>query len=510
MWEILNARKILVGSPVCQSPAILEQFLTSLKGLSATGMQLDYIFVDDNKEELSSRQLAQFERTGSTVTLLAGNNRSSYVCDAESHHWDDSLMLRVANYKNTIIQYAIDNNYDGLFFADSDLLVHPDLILHLQRQNKEVISEIFWTSWHEGQPLEPNVWLFDEYDLVPKQLGESLSVETEQLRQRNFLEGLKVPGVYTVGGLGACTLIQRSALCKGVNFAPISNLTIHGEDRFFCIRAAVLGIELFVDTHYPAYHIYRPVDLAGAAPYMQACKTARLGGRVTLSMVVRNEEGRYLRAMLESLVGHIDGAVIIDDASDDATVAICREVLADIPLQLVENKTSMFSNEVSLRKLQWEETVKTEPDWILSLDADELIEPAFWPRAQALLCSDTVEQYGFRLHDMWSATQYREDAFWNAHKQSRPFLLRYRKDYPYSWKQTPQHCGRFPQNCDSFPMADTGYRIAHLGWATPQDRKAKFDRYQQLDPGAVYGDRGQYNSILNDAPHLIDWQADEY
>ena len=29
-----------------------------------------------------------------------------------------------------------------------------------------------------------------------------------------------------------------------------------GEDRHFCIRAAALGLSLYVDTHYPAYHIY--------------------------------------------------------------------------------------------------------------------------------------------------------------------------------------------------------------------------------------------------------------
>lgn len=506
----MNPRKVLVGSPVCQPPAILVQFLASLKALSHTGMQMDYIFVDDNKDDASSRLLAQFQRAESSVILLPGINRSSYVCDEESHHWDDSLMLRVANYKNTIIQYAIDNGYDALFFIDSDLLLHPDLILHLQRQKKEVVSEIFWTSWHVGQPLEPNVWLFDEYDLVPKTLGEELDEEAQKTRQAQFLEKLKAPGLYEVGGLGACTLLQRSALLKGVNFAPIPNLTIHGEDRFFCIRAAVLGVGLFVDTRYPAYHIYRPADLEGADDYMRRCECTPLGGRVTLSMVVRNEEGRYLRRVLESLAGHIDEAVIIDDASTDQTIAICEEILTGIPLHLIKNETSMFGDEISLRKLQWEETVKTNPDWILNLDADELLEAAFWENAQTILCDANLERCAFRLYDMWNATQYREDVFWSAHKTSRTFLLCYRPDYLYQWKQTPQHCGRFPANCDVFPKAEAEYRIAHFGWATEKDRAEKYNRYQRLDPGAVYGSRGQYDSILDDNATLVDWQSNEH
>ena len=72
-----------------------------------------------------------------------------------------------------------------------------------------------------------------------------------------------------MGGLGACTLIARAALLKGVRFKQIENLRIlKGEDRFFCVRAAALGLELFVDTHYPAYHIYRESDLEGVPEYI--------------------------------------------------------------------------------------------------------------------------------------------------------------------------------------------------------------------------------------------------
>lgn len=502
----MDSHKILVGSPVCQKPAILEAFLCSLKNLNRNGITMDYIFVNDNTEAASRRQLTSFARAGSTVTVLPGKECSTYVCDSESHHWDDSLMLRVANYKNTIIQYAIDHNYDALFFVDSDLVLHPDLVLHLKRQQREIVSEIFWSQWHAGLELEPNVWLFDEYDLVPKELGEKLSAAEMQQRKAGFLEMLRQPGIYEVGGLGACTLLARSALLKGVNFAPIQNLTIHGEDRFFCIRAAVLGISLFVDTRYPAYHIYREPDLAGVAEYVSGCKANRLGGRITLSMIVKNEEGRYLSRILKSLIGHIDEAVLIDDASTDRTVEICEQILKDIPLHLVRNKKSMFANEISLRKMQWDETVKTNPDWILNLDSDELPEESFWENAQTMIENPNLERCCFRLYDMWNETQYREDSFWSAHKSVRTFLLRYRADFAYQWNETPQHCGRFPSNCDSFPKADDEYRIQHFGWATKEDRVKKSKRYQQLDPQAIYGIREQYESILDDAPTLIDWR----
>lgn len=513
----MNKKRVLVGSPVYQKPEILDAFLMSLKKLNEVTISIDYMFIDDNINEKSSQLLAEFSREKSSVIIVQGNMYGEYVCNDESHHWDDSLMLKVANYKNHIINYAIENNYDYLFFVDSDLVLHPNLIEHLKTANKDIISEIFWSQWHKNRPLEPNVWLFDEYDLVPKKLGEKLSEKEMYVRQERFLNQLKTPGIYEVGGLGACTLIKTAALIKGVSFKPIKNLTIHGEDRFFCIRAAVLDIELFVDTHYPAYHIYRMEDLKGVHDYIKKCdadfefvrKYKEYGNKITLSMIVKNEEGRYLYKVLNSLIGHIDEAVIIDDGSCDNTINICREILKSIPLHIIQNEKSMFSSEAELRKKQWNETIKTNPDWILNLDADEILEDRFWDEAQELINDPNCDLYCFRLYDMWSETHYREDEYWNAHSIFRPFLMRYQPNFNYIWKETPQHCGRFPINIFSFPKITSEFRVKHLGWISKEDRIEKYKRYQLLDPDAIYGVKEQYESILDTNPNLIRWDVDK-
>lgn len=486
-------------------------FLRSLGRLTRENITIDYIFVDDNTSESSSRQLAKFRRAGSVVTVIPCGEQSAYACDDASHHWNDALMLKVAQFKNTIIEYAIKNKYDYLFLADSDLVLHPELVEHLRLREVDIVSELFWSTWHKGLPPEPNVWLFDEYDLVPKQPGEQLDEAETTARRDSFLSQLRTPGIYEVGGLGACTLITRSALLRGVSFAPISNLTIHGEDRFFCIRAAVLGLGLHVDTVCPAYHIYRTADLKGVSDYVAACAAAPLllhpaPGRITLSMVVRNETGRYLERVLKSLSGQIDAAVILDDASTDGTAELCRALLPGIPVHIIQNETSMFGDEVSLRKKQWEETIKTKPDWILNLDADEVIEDRFWSHAGKIINDPRSDVCCFRLYDMWSDTQYRDDKLWNAHSRSWPLLLRYKPDFAYRWRETPQHCGRFPCNIGSLPRGIPEFRVMHLGWSTPGDRAAKYRRYQLLDPEGVYGVKAQYESILDDAPNLALWK----
>ena len=508
----LDKKRVLVGSPVHQKPTILKPFLDSLKSLVQETVSIDFMFVDDNNNDESSELLKLFQNENNTI-ILEGEKQGDYICDDNTHRWTDSLALKVAEFKNRIINHAIKENYDYLFLIDSDIVIHPYLIEHLKSSEKKIISEIFWTQWHTGEDYYPNVWMVDQYGLAPRQYGETLSVEETISRTIQFLNQLKIPGVYEVGGLGACTLIEKEALVSGVNFNPIKNLTMPGEDRFFCIRAVVLGFGLFVDTNYPAYHIYRDQYLNGVSDYVKNCKLPKRfmrqyksqNNKLTLSMVVKNESERYLRDVLSKLSGVIDEAVIVDDASTDNTIELCREMLPNIPLHIIRNEQSMFNNEIELRKKQWDETIKTKPDWILNLDADEIFEDSFYDNVKNLINQKDYDVFLFRLYDMWDKNHYRQDEYWNAHNSYRAFLLRYQSDFEYEWRETPQHCGRLPVNILLLPKCTSEFRLKHYGWASSEDRKAKYKRYKALDPDALCGIKNQYESILDENPNLIEW-----
>jgi glycosyltransferase involved in cell wall biosynthesis len=227
--------------------------------------------------------------------------------------------------------------------------------------------------------------------------------------------------------------------------------------------------------------------------------------KLTLSMIVKNEADRYLPQALTQHCSYIDEAVIIDDGSTDDTVAVCQEILDGIPLHLVQNQTSQFANEITLRKQQWEETLRTKPEWILNLDADEMFEDRFADQLEDILQQTTYEAIYFRLYDMWNETHYRDDAYWQAHKFYRPFMIKYRSDMDYTWQETAQHCGRFPLTIHHFSYFCHPAKIKHLGWASSEDRNIKYLRYKELDPEAQYGWKEQYDSILDDDPHLIPW-----
>ncbi|WP_025717657.1 bifunctional glycosyltransferase/class I SAM-dependent methyltransferase [Paenibacillus sp. 1-18] len=579
--------RILIGSPIHQKPETLILFLQALERLDAPDVLPDYLFVDDNDNPISSQWLVDFANRlpGRVLPLLKGLQQVENRSDELTHYWPPALVWKVAGFKNRLIDYALQHHYDALFLVDSDLVLHSRTLCRLVETEKDIVSEIFWTRWQPNGTLLPQVWLSDEYNLFQREEGEVLSAEEQAHRELHFIHQLHVPGLYEVGGLGACTLIRRRALEAGVHFGKIKNVSFWGEDRHFCIRAAAYGFPLFVDTYYPAMHLYREADRIKAEqllstlnyftssastdhPYYLnhaehpdtpdyslsynrstpssapkfseppvipdhlresavfakytadsfAVPQAFSGPRqselhtpaaskpkLTLSMTVYNEADCKLADVLRSHREYIDEAVIIDDGSHDGSGELCRELLKGIPLRLVRNETASFTNEVELRKQQWRETVASSPEWILNMDADEMFESRFAQGVHSLLAGTKADTICFRLYDMWSSTHYRDDDYWQAHRYYRPFLIRYKEEFSYKWKEQALHCGRFPDNVLDLPSEISNYRIQHWGWYTPAIRAAKFERYQLLDPNARYGWKEQYESILDANPRLTLW-----
>lgn len=264
-------KRVLVASPVKQKPQILKEFLQSLKELVRTNIAIDYYFIDDNDntDSITALMLFAFENINQCIIM---QNRSKgaqeeYVCNEATHYWKENIIWKVAAFKDATIQYAIQQEYDYLFLIDSDIVLHPHTLEHLIATQKDIISEIFWTSWTPGSGKQPQVWLYDAYTQYQIGINEHISEEEKVNRYHAFIQTLQIPGVYEVGGLGACTLMSKKALRAGISFKRIKNLTLWGEDRHFCVRAAALGIPLFVDTYYPAYHIYRESDLEGVSVF---------------------------------------------------------------------------------------------------------------------------------------------------------------------------------------------------------------------------------------------------
>ncbi|SHI78579.1 Glycosyl transferase family 2 [Desulfosporosinus lacus DSM 15449] len=545
--------RVLLASPVKQQEEILSEFLDSLTRLDKSQVELNFIFIDDHNDH---SLLSRFALGQTNVRILPADTKSEYLCDESTHYWREELIWKVARYKDRFIKIALDEGYDYLFLVDSDLSLDPKTLTHLLSLGKKIVSEVFWTKWKPELIPLPQVWMEDQYTLYKSGREPLSEVEITQ-RTQEFLQMLSRPGTYKVGGLGACTLISQQALSRGVSFSEIYNLGLTGEDRHFCVRAVALGLELYADTHYPPFHIYReselvklqeykgnlacakpqvPVEAFGCTNSTDSTCTTRATGekpinsdlppeqslynrfqlhtlqtvnpsKITFSMLVHNESGRHLERVLKQAAEYIDHAVILDDASKDNTIELCQEILQGIPLTLHSNKEPLFHNEILLRKQLWEIAVSTHSEWIIILDADEMFEDDGPKQIRELLNhSSAVDYISFRLFDLWTENHYRDDLLWQAHKWYRPFIVRNIPDFQAKWQETPQHCGRFPKNITDLRGGTSPLRIKHLGWVRPQDRLAKYYRYKQLDPNGTYGNLEQYLSILDPSPNLVLWE----
>lgn len=231
-------KRILITAPIRQKPEILKLYLESLNNLTINYnlFKVDKYFVLHNCEELKG----YFDNN--TIVKIK-NDDTTYKTDKNTHHWKIENFTVLSNIKNEIVKYSLDNEYDYTFWVDSDLILHPMTLLHLYNNlkfiNEYIMSEVFWTKWLDTDKNKgSNGWDYDQY-------GGN---------QARYIE----KGIHEVGGTGALILVNNKVYESGVNYSPISNVSFSiWEDRAFSIRAVVNGFKLYMDTHYPAKHLYR-------------------------------------------------------------------------------------------------------------------------------------------------------------------------------------------------------------------------------------------------------------
>lgn len=228
-------KRVLLGGPLQEDRHIFIEHLKSLDELNTDGLQVDRCWIANDCDEL--HPLMKLDE------YIVRNTGDIYLKDEQTHYWTQANVAKMCDLRNEMIRVALEGGYDYLFFVDSDLILQPGTLQQLIRADKPAVAEIFWTQAEPGKPIVwTNCWMYDQ----------CTSSEADYIQWSK-------PGVYPVGGTGACFLIGRDVLEAGVNYSPLYNIReiLRGEDRYFCVRAAAHGIQLWIDTNLPARHLYR-------------------------------------------------------------------------------------------------------------------------------------------------------------------------------------------------------------------------------------------------------------
>jgi len=202
-------------------------------------------------------------------------------------------------------------------------------------------------------------------------------------------------------------------------------------------------------------------------------------------MLLGNEEGPRLFNLLARLVCEADQIVILGDSPTDATENICRS-FGKVKYKDTGYGKSIFKQNMSRLYVDlWEHTrdFSRHDDWILNLDADQDLNPAFYRRLPDLL-SLHYHWIGCRLYDLWVPGYYRVDGYWSP-LVSR--LYRFR-DLPWGRKMT-RHASNLPSYLDADVKGVTydDIGILHYGWILPEEKRLEKQKfYMSLDmPGSV-------------------------
>lgn len=232
-------KKILFSCPIRETEEIFNLYLDALSKLNIpSNCTMDIYFILHNSDNL--KEIC--EKRGISYQCYYSTN--DYLKNDDTHNWSKQSVNDIILIKNSIAKFAIENSYDYVFMVDSDIMLNCDTLTNLYDAQKDIIANIFWSDWHNTGQYLPNCWYWDSYYMTEDAL--------KQWKDEK--------GIFNVGMTGACILIKTDVYKKCL-YDRIYNISFDGEDRFFCIRAACEGYQIFIDTRNPVTHLYRQSEV---------------------------------------------------------------------------------------------------------------------------------------------------------------------------------------------------------------------------------------------------------
>ena len=210
-------------------------------------------------------------------------------------------------------------------------------------------------------------------------------------------------------------------------------------------------------------------------------------------------ESRFIEKSLKSVTEICSEIIVMDNNSTDDTVEICSSF--DKVTEIIKRK-DLPLDEVRDKNILYEHARKSDPDFILAVDGDEI----FMPNASEILFEELTtihpdsDVFEFQFLTLWdNVNTIRTDGIFGYYWQKR--LLRM-KNQPLSLlfveNDNPGniHCGSIPPSSVGFDRtAKSSVKIFHLASLDDEVRKRKYGFYTKTDPDSVL--TGAYKHMIS-------------
>jgi UDP-N-acetylmuramyl pentapeptide synthase/glycosyltransferase involved in cell wall biosynthesis len=212
-----------------------------------------------------------------------------------------------------------------------------------------------------------------------------------------------------------------------------------------------------------------------------------------------------LPAYFESVARFADAIVALDDGSTDDTRALLeREPLVKVLLTNPRRESYRGWDDAGNRNRLLEAAGALNPDWTLSLDADERLDAS---DAAALL--NFVEHdalpgyaYGMKVYSM-SGDPDHYDAGSGVRQPLRVYRL-------FAYEPGQRLAGRrlhlvpVPESIPRSRWLETTLRIQHVGNLTEERRRLRFSKYEEADPNREF--QSAYGHLLAPPARVLPWR----
>lgn len=231
--------------------------------------------------------------------------------------------------------------------------------------------------------------------------------------------------------------------------------------------------------------------------------------KILAMLRIKNEE-EWIGKVLEAASPLVDGFVILDDGSTDGTPNICKQ----FPKVLhYETQYKPDLDEVRDKERLLQLTLAQEPDWVIALDGDEVLEEGAAELIRQVI--STIDRnnpqytaFSMQFLYFWNDKEtYRiEDSIYGNFWQKRLFTTWGQEVNELTFRPTGHggnfHCGSVPSNLAGKSRA-IDVKVKHYGYLWKEQREKKKKWYEELDPAAAH--KGYYDHLTEEEGMELAW-----
>lgn len=208
--------------------------------------------------------------------------------------------------------------------------------------------------------------------------------------------------------------------------------------------------------------------------YQLALNPTFIPQKIVAAIGFRNEADFYLERVIKDLQTYVDEIVAVDDNSTDNSVTLVQS----LGVPVTKNPgPSFLENPKQFKEFVLNLALKKNPNWILRLDADEIVEPKFKKDIRAIAQGQQL-YVQFKFAHMWDEKYYIHP--FAGGKSARRFFKVYQDLNPATTIEKV-HGSSIPSVTMLLPDSKgwgTEYTIKHYGFANPAMRIRRIERQE--------------------------------